>query len=174
MNPKHVFDQMEKLSVSKTSLELEIAELGSANQNKNIVSVDNFKLFKQTIKDLLENEANPEIKSQIIQKVVDRIIVKSDMVEIYFFVGESHYKKEINIHNQQGAGSKSLLLTEKRHTSPLPVFHGNPKTSEFLFVKPNLIDLRETKFHDAGSNSLKIGRGCRTRTCDPPVMSRLL
>ncbi len=48
-NPKHVFDQMKKLSVSKASLKLEINELGSSN--KNIVSVDDFNLFKQTIKD---------------------------------------------------------------------------------------------------------------------------
>ncbi len=162
VNPKHVFDQMEKLSVSKASLELEINELGSANKNKNIVSVDDFNSFKQTIKDLLENESSPEIKSQIIQKVVDRIIVKSDSIEIYFFVGESHYKKEVIIHNQQGAGSSSLSLTEKRYTSPLPIFHGNPKTSEFLFLKPNLADLTPNFFYDAGSNSLKIGSERRT------------
>ncbi len=133
VNPKHVFDQMEKLSISKASLELEIDELGSANKNKNIVSVDDFNLFKQTIMDLLENESSPEIKSQIIQKVVDRITVKSDSIEIYFFVGESHYKKEINISDQQWAGANSLSPSEKKHAGPLPVFYGNPKTSEFLF-----------------------------------------
>ncbi len=68
VNPKHVFDQMEKLSVSKSSLELEIKDLSHSNQNKNIVTVEDFNLFKQSIKDLLENEANPEIKSQIIKK----------------------------------------------------------------------------------------------------------
>ena len=55
VNPKHVFDQMEKLSLSKASLKMEINELGSANQNKNVLSVDDFNLFKQSIKDLLEN-----------------------------------------------------------------------------------------------------------------------
>ena len=118
--------------------------------------------FKQTIKDLLENEASPEIKSQIIQKVVDRITVKSDSIEIYFFVGESHYKKEINISNHQGAGATSLSPSEKRYTSPLPVFRGNPKTSKFLFLKPNLncstADLAANFFYYAGSNSLKNGR----------------
>ncbi len=162
VNPKHVFNQMEKLSISKASLELEIEELGSVNKNKNIVSVDDFNLFKQTIMDLLENEASPEIKSQIIQKVVDRIIVKSDSIEIYFFVGESHYKKEIIISNQQGAGTHSLSPLEKRHTAPLPVFQGNPKTSEFLFLKPNLTDLTPNFFYDAGSNSLKNGSERRT------------
>ena len=84
--------------------------------------------------------------------------MKSDSIEIYFFVGESHYKKEINISNQQGAGASSLSPSEKRYTSPLPVFHGNPKTSEFLFFKPNLADLTPNFFYDAGSNSLKNGR----------------
>ncbi|MFZ3229024.1 MAG: helix-turn-helix domain-containing protein [Pseudobdellovibrio sp.] len=145
---------MEKLSITKTRLEEEINELGHANQNKNIVSVGDFNLFKQTIKDLLENESSPEIKSQIIQKVVDKIIVKPESIEIYFFVGESHYKKEINIHNQQGASANSLSLSEKRHTTPLPVFHGNRQTSEFLNLKPNVAS---NNFYDAGSNSLKIG-----------------
>jgi hypothetical protein len=43
------------------------------------------------------------------------------------------------------------LLTEKRSTSALPVFHGNPKTAEILNFEPNF-------FYDAGSNSLKFGR----------------
>jgi len=43
---------------------------------------------------------------------------------------------------------------EKRHTSALPVFHGNPKTAEIL----NLGVKNSNNFHDAGSNSLKIGR----------------
>ena len=103
------FNQMEKLSVSKASLELEINEMGSANQIKNIVSVDDFNLFKQTIKDLLENESNPEIKSQIIQKVVDRIIVKSDSIEIYFFIGESHYKKGVRVPSLFFTGTRRHL-----------------------------------------------------------------
>ncbi|MFZ3229831.1 MAG: hypothetical protein WA160_06475 [Pseudobdellovibrio sp.] len=114
--------------------------------------------FGEILQYVLENESSPEIKSQIIQKVVDRIIVKSDSIKIYFFVGESHYKKEINISSQQGAGASSLSLPEKRHTGPLPVFHGNPKTSEFLFLKPNLTP---NFFYDAGSNSLKNGREYR-------------
>ena len=47
-----------------------------------------------------------------------------------------------------GDGINKGAVAEKRRTSALPVFHGNPKTSELLNLKPNF-------FYDAGSNSLK-------------------
>ena len=128
-----------------------------------------FNQFKAVIVDLLENENDPVVKAAIIQKMVHKIIVKSDEIEIFFYVGEKYYKRELAI-----AGSMVLptavgddginkgAVVEKRHTSALPVFHGNPKTAEILnfgVKKPNF-------FYDAGSNSLEIGREYRIRTCD--------
>ncbi|MFN8945519.1 MAG: recombinase family protein [Pseudobdellovibrionaceae bacterium] len=157
VNPKHVFDQMEKLSVQKQNLEDEIKNLKAKSSTEKVpVSISDFESFKLIIQDLLENEADPKIKTAIIQKVVHKIVIKNEEVEIYFFIGEKHYKRELAI-----AGSRPLPrlveatnpnVPEKRHTSPLPVFHGNPKTSDFLNFKPK-------KLYDAGSNSLKNGRG---------------
>lgn len=165
VNPKHVFDQMERLSVQKDGLEKEVMELKRNNEKENTaVGMTDFNQFKAVIVDLLENESDPVVKTTIIQKLVHKIIVKSDEVEIFFYVGEKYYKRELAI-----AGSRTLptavtdtlksaitqTTPEKRHTSALPVFHGNPKTSEILNLKPNF-------FYDAGSNSLKNGRGART------------
>ena len=71
----------------------------------------------------------------IVQKVVEKIIIKKDEVEIYFHVGERHYKRELDL-----SGSRSPANTgipEKRYTSPLSVFHRNPETSNLLHLKPN-------------------------------------
>lgn len=163
VNPKHVFDQMEKLSIQKDGLEKNILELKQKNEMENIaVGMADFKEFKAVIVDLLENENDPVIKTGIIQKIVHKIIVKSDEVEIFFYVGEKHYKRELAIAGSRflpiavgGDGINKSLIPEKRHSSSLPVFHGNPRTVDILDLKPN--SALENNFHDAGSNSLKIG-----------------
>ena len=95
------------------------------------------------------------MKTSIIQKVVHKIVVKTAEVEVYFYVGEKHYKRELAIAGTRPLPSlvthdfdQSCVVAEKRHSSALPVFHGNPKTSEFLNLKPNVAS---NNFHDAGS-----------------------
>lgn len=96
--------------------------------------------------------------------MVHKIIVKSDEVEIYFYVGEKYYKRELAIAGslalQTAAGGDGIsgnggaaakrgpgpLLPEKRQSSALPVFHGNPKTSEFLNFKPSELNLNSNFF----------------------------
>ena len=124
-----------------------------SSNEKIAVSIDDFTVFKLAIEDLLENEADPKVKTAIIQKVVHKIIIKNETVEVYFYVGEKHYKRELAI----ASSLSDALAPEKRHTNPIPVFHGNPKTSELLFLKPNVFELSDKNFYDTGSNSLKNG-----------------
>ena len=167
VNPKHVFDQMERLSVQKDGLEKEVLELKRNNESENVaVGMADFNQFKAVIVDLLENENDPVVKTAIIQKMVHKIIVKKDEVEIFFYVGEKYYKRELAIAGSRilpiavgGDGINKELTPEKRRTSPLPVFHGNLETSQILDLRPNFLN-------DAGSNSLKNGREYRIRTCD--------
>ena len=169
---------MEKLSLQKQSLETEVKNLKEhANHDKTAVSIDDFETFRLAVQDLLENDADPQMKTSIIQKVVQKIVIKNEEIEIYFFVGEKHYKRELELsslrpfkHELNQIGAKP----EKRHSSALPVFHGNPKTSEFLYLKPNLTDLTPNFFYDAGSNSLKNGSERRTWTADLRIMIPLL
>ncbi len=169
VNAKHVFDQMEKLSHQKNDLEKSIHSLRDKSTTDSVaVGMTDFNSFRVVIQELLENESDPVVKTSIIQKVVDKIIVKTEEIEIYFFVGEKHYKRELAI-----AGSRPLpvlassnfgvnsVITEKRQSTALPVFHGNPKTSEFLFLKPSELNLNANFFYDAGSNSLQNGREYR-------------
>lgn len=166
VNPKHVFDQMERLSVQKDGFEKDVAELKRNNERENVaVGMTDFNQFKAVIVDLLENENDPVVKAAIIQKMAHKIIVKSDEIEIFFYVGEKYYKRELAIAGSNvlptavgGDGINKNAAPEKRHTSALPVFHGNPKTAEIL----NLGVKSSNFFYDAGSNSLKNGRGTRT------------
>lgn len=153
VSPKHVFDQMEKLSLEKAEIETKLQFLKSKSaENRSPVEIEDFKTFRASIQNLLENEQNPETKTKIIQKIVHKIIVNSTGIEIWFHVGERHFKRELEI---TSSSQNPFQASEKRRTHPLPVFRGNPQTS-------NLLALREKNFHDAGSNSLKIGSEGRT------------
>lgn len=155
VDPKPVFDQMEKLSLQKQSLEDEIKQLKtSLKLNTSVVEVNDFSIFRSVIEEMLTNENDPQIKTAIIQKVVDKIIINGEEVEVYFLVGESHYKRELAL----TTGSRSQLdslVPEKKYTSPLPVFHRNLETSQILHLRPNFV-------YDAGSNSLINGSERRT------------
>ncbi|HEY8270923.1 MAG TPA: recombinase family protein [Pseudobdellovibrionaceae bacterium] len=156
VNPKHVFDQMEKLSLQKDTHEEEVKSLRSKTVQENAVDIGDFESFRSVIVDLLANEADPKVKTAIIQKVVQKIIIKNEEVEIYFFVGERHYKRELEISGSRPSFNPIVPKSpEKRRTSPLPVFHGNLETSQFLDLRPNFLN-------DAGSNSLKNGSERRT------------
>lgn len=122
------------------------------------VDIQDFDVFRQAMVDLLENEIDPKIKNSIILKVVEKIIVKGIDVEIYFYVGEKHYKRELLLTSSQGH-ELSPKPPENRYTNPLPVFHGNPEDSVSIDFKPK-------KIYDAGSKSFEIGRLNWTRTSD--------
>lgn len=159
VNPKHVFDQMEKLSLQKQTLEGDIKEIKSTqNFERNAVDIEDFEIFRQAMIDLLENENDPKIKNSIILKVVEKIVIKGNEVEIYFFVGERYYKRELDLSSSLKNDLKPLG-SEKRYTSPLPVFHGNLGESDLVNFKPK-------NFYDTGSKTFEIGRPYWTRTSD--------
>lgn len=159
VSPKHIFDQMEKLSVQKTSLEEEIKNLESSSSWQTCpVNPEDFESFRSGIFDLLLNETNPYVKTSIIQKVVDKIIIKQSEVEIYFLVGETHYKRELAL---QGGSRPSLatIEAERLHTPPIPAFCGHLETLQFMDLSPNDFNPRSLQTGSAGSNSLTNGRG---------------
>lgn len=153
---KHVFDQMERLSVQKQSLEIDVTSLKEKSFTDKVpICINDYETFRLAIIDLLENEADPQVKTAIIQKIIHKIIINKEEVEIYFFVGEKHYKRELTLIVGSRLDLKCTLpeielLPEKTHTNPLPVFQRNQKTSEFMYLKPK-------KIYDAGSNSLHNG-----------------
>ncbi len=160
VNPKYVFDQMERLSLQKQGLEVEVKGLKlKAGAEKSAVEIEDFEIFRMAILDLLKSESDPKVKTTIIQKVVEKIIIKGEEVEIYFFVGEKHYIRELEF---SGSRPRSILnesqnFEEKKQTSPLPVFQGNQETSHLLNLSSN-----PNYFYDAGSNSLRFGSEGRT------------
>ncbi|MFN7727706.1 MAG: hypothetical protein ACK5P7_00975, partial [Bdellovibrio sp.] len=155
VSPKPVFDQMEKLSIQKQSFEEQIKAIKQTEITDNkAVSIEDFETFRKQIAKLLTDECTPAVRTAIIQKIVHRITIKQEIIEISFHAGESHYQRELELLEISSSGSRALLnpQAQKRRTSPLPVFHGNLETCEILKLNPNF-------FYDAGSNSLKNGRG---------------
>ncbi len=89
---------------------------------------------------------------------MEKIVIQGEVIEIYFYVGERHYKRELEI---SSSVKNDLMPTDagKRYTSPLPVFHG--KLEESLEI-----DFKPKKIYDAGSKTFAIGGLYWTRTSD--------
>ncbi|MFN7729238.1 MAG: hypothetical protein ACK5P7_08790 [Bdellovibrio sp.] len=76
-----MFDQMEKVSLQKQALEDEVRALKTkSGQDQVSVEVKDFEVFRQTINKLLEQESDPEVKTKIIQKVIQKIIIRNEEV----------------------------------------------------------------------------------------------
>ena len=71
--------------------------------DKIAVGMADFKSSKTVLTNLLEAEADPQVKTLIIQEVVHKIIIKTEAVEVHFYVGERYYKQKLAI-----AGSRPL------------------------------------------------------------------
>lgn len=137
---------MEKLEEIKRSEEERLAVVKANGETHEMpVSLEDLNSYRKTLIALLNDEADPEIRSQLIEKVVRRITVSNDGIEIEFHVGHNHYTRELAL----SASSRSSIqnLEKKRAVSePLPKF-----------------------FKNNGSNSSKIGGGGGSRT---PVRER--
>jgi hypothetical protein len=106
------------------------------------ISFKDFDLFRLKMKDSLEKIADPEMKAKIIAKVVQKILVFEDGIEIFFHVGRSQY---IDSSNFGGLKNK----TPSNFSLGVSNFEFNSITSSVV-----------------GSNSLKFGAGNGTQTRD--------
>ena len=71
----------DKTLEGKQNLEDEIKNLKAKSSTEKVpVSISDFESFKLIIQDLLENEADPKIKTTIIQKIVHKIVIKNEEV----------------------------------------------------------------------------------------------
>lgn len=136
-----IFKQMEKFEETKAIYQsrLELAKAQSGQQDLP-VATDDLNEFKKSIMQLLKLQDDPEIRTKLIAKVVHRVDVTKDGVEIQFHIGSSHYSQELALMGS----SRSLIpkSEEKREaTPPQPKF-----------------------FSEKGSRSLQNGGGAGSRT----------
>ena len=47
--------------------------------------------------ELLRKESDPWAKTRIIEKVIEKVLIKENGIEIYFHVGKYHYTRELGL-----------------------------------------------------------------------------
>lgn len=163
MDAKPIYDQILRLQKTKSDLDLELLTAKASAQTKEEpICVDSFEAFTDTLKEIIRKEERPDAMAAIIRKLLQKIEVTESGIIIHYHVGENHFVREFN----EELGSDTLNSSPKNQTGLVNLTR--PVSKSLLKYKSSNF------FHDAGSNSLKIGRGAGTRTPDPSVMSRLL
>lgn len=151
VDEKPFFDQLIKLQKIKQSSEQQLTAVRGGNQKEDVLSYNDFLQFTASLKALVKRaEEKPEVQTEIIRKVIHRVDVLKDGLQIQFHIGEYHYQKEFGTKLTSSTLEKSP--TQRRTWStPLPKF-----------------------LKDSGSKRLTIGAVGRTRTCNPLVRSQVL
>lgn len=141
------FNQILKMQKAKGDLELKLSAVQSDQASSDSpLSIDEFERFTIDLKNLAQRTTDPDVQASICRKVIKKIEVSVKGITIQYHVGESHYGVEFDQESSVG-GSVEKSAGPRFISRPLKKY---------------------------GSNSLTIGRGSRTRTWDPTVMSRLL
>ena len=82
---------MTKLQALKKELEEKVVTSESENTDQaEPIDLKSLEAFTAGLKALLLREEDPVIKSTIIQKIVERILVTKEGIEIYFNVGKDY------------------------------------------------------------------------------------
>jgi site-specific DNA recombinase len=97
INPEPLYEQLQDLQSAKLATEAEIKQsVEQMAANDEPVNLENLQLFRKGLKELIEKGENePQMKSAIIKKLVHKIDIQKDGIEIHFHVGEAHYSQEL-------------------------------------------------------------------------------
>jgi site-specific DNA recombinase len=160
LDPKPIYDQMTKLQTIQKELEEKIvnAEKEKPSQD-NPIDLKSLSSFTQGLKALLQKEDDPVIKTMIIQKIVEKILVKKDGIEIYFNIGQDYYKRELGLNS--GAGSKPYSINDNASKASILDIKKGPHLALELSRSTSL-----NFFSNSGSISLTNGRHDWARTSD--------
>jgi hypothetical protein len=71
------------------------------------VAFESFKLFLGALREFVTDEMDSEAKTKIIQKLVHKVRIKPDGVEIEYFIGERYFERELGAYPP---GSRSIFL----------------------------------------------------------------
>lgn len=135
--------QLGHLQSVKSDLEMQLLAVANSTEvGDEPITFKDFDLFRLKMKDSLEKIADPEVKAKIIAKVVQKILVFEDGIEIFFHVGRSQYIDSLNL---------SGLKNKTPSNCSLGVSN----------ILPNSLTSRVV-----GSTSLKFGAGNGTQTRD--------
>ena len=142
-----IYEQFRKLKTKSDEVEKKLKELKKVNGvgAEKPIQLKDYNSYNQTLKLLWLNcQDNPDLLTQVIQKLIHKIEVGADKVVIHYFVGKNKIKRE----------SEDSLF---KHFQSV----GNTAISNFSRTF-------------CGSNTLQDGAPTRTRTTDTRIFSPLI
>ena len=154
-----IFKQMEKIEGLKSEIESQLSSRNlKAPAQAPPMELENYRRFLMSLQKLISGEEH-EIKSKILRRLIHRIDVGKESITISYKLDESSLLREpIELGSRLFLCPKQGKVLEFKNKKGDKGSH--PVASDFFNVRC--------------SKSLTNGRGTRTRTSDPPVMSRML
>ncbi len=157
LDPKPIFDQMTKIQTLSIEYDTQIKDLQLESENEQtVVDISSLSSFIKTIRELLCNENNPIIKSQIIHKIVSKILVTPDGMEVHFHIGQDYYKRELDLTGSrliQGTNDLAKIAQHEKSEGQVLKFRKRSQPLEKYLAKVQKNTL------DTSSNSLTNGGG---------------
>lgn len=99
-----LISELSKLQGIKRDHESELENLKQAKpEMEEPLDIKDFETFRRQLLHLLENMNSPEAKAQLVSKVVQKVIVFENGIEIFFNVGKDHYKHELGGDSPSGS-----------------------------------------------------------------------
>ena len=119
VSPTPFFKQMEKLERLKKETEAKLLALkGKVVIDEKPVELKTFEAFLSALRVLINDDLDTDTKIKLIQKLVHKVRIKPEGLEIEYFIGERYFEREL-VGNPTGARSffmpKAQGLQKKRH-----------------------------------------------------------
>jgi hypothetical protein len=153
-----IYQQMEKLQALKCSEEEKLGELAALPSRGDLpAELGSYQALLAYAQTLGKGADQAEIRSKIIQKLIQKVEVKADGFRLHYFVSQDHIQREL----ATKAGSRLLLCPEiGSEKGSINRAAAESRRSDFLIK--------------TGSNTLTNGAPGETRTPDQLVRSQLL
>jgi len=91
-----LISELSKLQGLKKEYEVQLEDLKTEKPLlEEPLEVKEFEAFRVQLASLLESVHDPETKAQLIAKVVQKVLIFDNGIEIFFQLGGSHYKNEL-------------------------------------------------------------------------------
>ncbi len=171
IDAKSFYDQILKLQDHKKAFEEQLQKLNSNKANQeDPIDFEDFMKFTIDLKSLMKKCNDPNDHASIIRKLVERIEVTPEGFIIHYFVGQTHYLRELGGNMKVREKILTPLIEDPKHIS---------KSNKGLvdLTRPSskpLLKYRSENSLVTSSNSLTIGADGRIRTSDHLIRSQVL
>lgn len=159
IDAKPFYDQLLKLQEHKLVFERQLETLEANQQSQEEpINFEDFKKFTDGLRVLTEKCTDPDEQAAIARKLIEKIEVRPNGIVIYYHVGNTHYLRELD--DQRIKRAVPLKSTESGLNQGSETKKGLVDLTR-PFSKP-LLKYRSINSFVEGSNTLTVGRPCRT------------